>query len=89
MPESLEKRIEKLETELATLKQDYLYICALVGNTIGFIKNMHGIVDLSDQMTNRIIGGWTEEVDKRDSITDLFKSLKDRFLGGSDGPTNH
>lgn len=85
MQEPIERRVEKLEVELAALRQDYMFLCAFIGVSIGFIKNLHSVVELSDSTTTRLLNGWTAEVDKRDSVTDLFRDLKDKF-GGSDGP---
>ena len=95
MPEPIDQRVEKLKTELegvrqelAVLRQDYMFICALVGVSIAFVKNLHQVVDLSENAATKLLDGWTTEVNKRDTISDLFEDIK-RKLGGSDGPAAH
>lgn len=85
MREPIEKEVEQLRTELAALKQDYMFLCAFIGVSIGFIKNLHRVVELSDSTTTQLLNGWTTEVNKRDSVTDLFRDLKDKFGGGQSG----
>lgn len=89
MPETLEERIKILEEKTVILNQDYMFMCALIGNLVGLIKNLHHNIDLAENVGDRILTEWTNQVDKRDSVSDLFRDLKNKFMGGTDGPAPH
>lgn len=87
MPETLEQRIEKLETETARLNRDLVFLGSLIGIFIAFIKNTHGVVDVHEIAVNQLIQSWYNETSKQNTVDNFLRDIKDKFMGGGGGHT--